>query len=143
MIMSYFAAHAGQRFSASAIADAEEIDLTLPTVSKLLKKLAEAGLLKGSRGVAGGYELAKSASTISVADIVTAIDGAPSITECSTHHDICDKACSTLKTNWQLINQRIHQVLEHVSLADMQLPYLGQQEQTIQFVERGVADVSR
>ena len=54
---------------------AERAGIELPTVSKLLKLLAGAGLVESRRGVNGGYRLARSASSISVLDIVAAIEG--------------------------------------------------------------------
>ena len=55
----------------SAQALAERAHLELPTVSKLLKQLAQAGLVVSARGINGGYRLARAPREITIADIVT------------------------------------------------------------------------
>src|SRR5437868_6650848 len=64
---------------------AEEARLPLPTVSKLLKELLHSGLLVSHRGFQGGYSLAKDPAEISLAEIVSALEGPIALTECSTH----------------------------------------------------------
>src|SRR5215471_17409204 len=65
--------------------------LPLPTVSKVLKQLLQSGLLISHRGTKGGYGLAKSPADISVAEIVTAMEGPIALTECSTDTTgLCD-----------------------------------------------------
>ncbi len=74
---------------ASASELAERAGIELPTVSKLLKQLATAGLVESRRGVNGGYRLAHAAGAISVLDIGTAIEGPIGMTECSLHEGSC------------------------------------------------------
>lgn len=90
------------------------------TVSKILKLLNEAGLVNSARGVNGGYRLARLPNTISVADIVTAIDGKPAMTECSQLASQCqhDSVCQ-LRSHWQLINGAVYDVLNSFSLVDL------------------------
>lgn len=61
---------------------AENAGLSLPMVSKILKRLARAGILTSFRGVRGGYDLARSADDISVADIVDALEGPIGLMPC-------------------------------------------------------------
>lgn len=107
----------------SAVDLTRETHVSLPTVSKLLKKLLEAGLVSSHRGASGGYTLSKPVNTISVANIIVAIDGPISITDCThpAHH--CDKApaCDT-KGNWQVVNRAIEAALQDVSLLAMCQP---------------------
>jgi FeS assembly SUF system regulator len=94
--------------------------LELPTVSKLLKQLAHAQLVESFRGVNGGYRLARTPERISIAEIVTAMEGPIGMTECSAHAGMCDHEphCG-VRVNWQRINQAIAAALAGVSLADM------------------------
>ena len=55
--------------------------LPLTTASKILKALCRQGLLVSTRGAEGGYTLARTADEISVADIVTALEGPITITQ--------------------------------------------------------------
>ena len=65
----------------SAQALAERARLELPTVSKLLKQLAQAGLVASTRGINGGYRLSRPPERITIADIVTAMEGPIGMTE--------------------------------------------------------------
>ncbi|SFN23736.1 SUF system Fe-S cluster assembly regulator [Dokdonella immobilis] len=104
--------------SAQQLADAARLEL--PTVSKLLKQLAHAGLVTSRRGVNGGYCLARPAAAISVADIVTAMEGPIGMTECSAHAGACDhESHCGIRVNWQRISQAVRNALQDVSLADM------------------------
>ena len=53
-----------------------------PTVAKVLKALAGAGLVSSQRGARGGYRLAQPLSDIDVARVIAAIDGPISLTAC-------------------------------------------------------------
>ena len=107
----------------SAQALAERARLEVPTVSKLLKQLAQAGLVASTRGINGGYRLALAPERITVAAIVTAIEGPIGMTECGAHAGLCDHEphCG-VRVNWQRINQAISDALASVTLADMAKP---------------------
>lgn len=95
--------------------------LAQPTVSKLLKALVHAGLVVSSRGVQGGYALARPAATITAAAILDALEGPVAITECSSSKGCCDlESYCRVGTAWQRINRSIRKALEGVSLADLQ-----------------------
>lgn len=102
---------------------AERARLETPTVSKLLKQLAQAGLVTSTRGINGGYRLAHAPQEISIADIVTAMEGPIGMTECSAHSGACghEPHCG-VRVNWQRINQAIATALAEVNLADMVKP---------------------
>ena len=104
----------------SAAGLAEQSGLELPTVAKLLKPLARAGLVSGFRGSAGGYRLARPADSISLIDIVKAIEGPLGVTECSGDHGSCEleQHCG-VRGNWRRINDVIAHTLRGMSLAQM------------------------
>ncbi|QHS11357.1 SUF system Fe-S cluster assembly regulator [Sinimarinibacterium sp. NLF-5-8] len=107
----------------NAVELAERSGIPAPTAAKLLKSLARAGLLQSLRGAHGGYRLAHPPSDISVADVITALEGPIAVTECATHHGGCslESDCGA-RSNWQLINHAIRHALESVSLAQMAAP---------------------
>ncbi len=121
VIMSYLALKPDCRLSASEVARATH--LSVPTVSKVLKLLQEFNLLSSERGSSGGYQLIRKAHEISVAEMITAVDGRPAITECGHGVNHCEResVCS-LKGNWQLINQAVYAVLADLRLSDMLKP---------------------
>jgi len=97
--------------------------LELPTVSKLLKQLGHAGLVESFRGVNGGYRLAHEPAQITIAQIVTAMEGPIGMTECSAQVGLCDhESHCGVRVNWQRINQAIAHALASVTLADMLKP---------------------
>lgn len=99
---------------------AERAHLELPTVSKLLKTLAQAGLVEGFRGSAGGYRLAKPPAQISLIQIVEAIEGPLGMTECSGEHSNCEHETRCgVRSKWLRINDVVANALRGVSLAEM------------------------
>jgi len=121
IILSYLALDAVKMASAPRIAS--DNYLALPTVSKILKILCEAKLLKSFRGTSGGYQLARSAKEITLADVVSALEGRPAVTECCSSTNFCalDSLCA-IKENWQFINKMILNTLAGVTLHDMIRP---------------------
>ena len=117
--------HCGENsdHSLSANEIAQKTQLNMPTVSKLLKKLLNAGLLTSQRGAQGGYQLALLPSAISIAAIISAIDGPIAITECAHGMKQCEweNHCMA-RTGWQLINQTVERALNKVFLTDMMQP---------------------
>ena len=105
----------------SAAELAQSTGIALPTTSKLLKSLAKHGLVTSTRGANGGYRLARAADDISAADIIDALEGPVSITECSASDSHCDieDVCNVGNT-WQRINVAIRMALQEVSLVDLQ-----------------------
>ncbi|HSM99926.1 MAG TPA: SUF system Fe-S cluster assembly regulator [Rudaea sp.] len=117
-VMAVLAAAPGRVHNAQELA--ERARLEAPTVSKLLKQLAQAGLVESFRGVNGGYRLAREPAQISIADIVTAMEGPIGMTECSAQAGLCDhESHCGVRVNWQRINDAIAGALAGVSLADM------------------------
>ena len=68
------------RLSVSDICEREAI--TAPFAYKILKKLQNAGIVQGYRGVHGGYALKKDPAELTLYDIYTAINSDMSIIEC-------------------------------------------------------------
>ena len=121
VIMTVLADAPARVHSAQELADKARLEL--PTVSKLLKQLAHAQLVESFRGVNGGYKLARAPERITIAAIVTAMDGPIGMTECSAHAGACgpEPHCG-VRVNWQRINSAIAQALGSVTLADMLKP---------------------
>ena len=118
VVMACLARHADEVLSAAQVG--EETRLEPPTVSKLLKQLARAGLVESFRGASGGYRLARAAQDISLAEIVEALDGPIGLTECSAGHVGCERrAFCSVAQDWQGVGATIDNALRAVSLADM------------------------
>jgi len=107
----------------AAIEISQVTGITLPTVSKILKLLVKAHVLTSVRGAKGGYLLARAPERITVATIIAALEGPIALTECNASHKNCDQATGCdIQGNWGLINQKVFNALDSVTLADMVMP---------------------
>ncbi len=123
VVMVYLAKRPETLCNARAIA--LNTHISVPMVSKLLKRLTAAGLLSSVRGVAGGYRLQRPAEQISVAQIIYALEDQRGLTECSLQHNECSlQGVCHIQGNWQLISHAIESALESVSLESLAKPSL-------------------
>ena len=119
MAMKHLATHTDAA-STSARAIAEEYNIPLELMAKVLQRLTRSGLLASHQGTRGGYTLSKAPASISVADIIQAIDGPLTVTACSTDDEQCEQFnhCNVRDPLWK-IKDRIIIALETVSLAEI------------------------
>lgn len=121
VILSFMARDKAQVHAAMEIAAVTGI--AVPTVSKILKLLVNADVLISTRGAKGGYALARIPEKISVATVISALEGPIALTECSISQQGCEQASGCdIRGNWNLINQTINNALESVTLADLIRP---------------------
>jgi FeS assembly SUF system regulator len=97
--------------------------LALPTVQKVLKKLANTGLVESARGSDGGYRLARPPEQISAAEILDALEGPFAITECSDDDSQCEleNECQ-VGSAWQKISKAIRAAMDEIKLSDLSNP---------------------
>lgn len=118
VLLAHLAANEGSVCSAADVATATGV--AVPTVSKLLKLLGRNGLVTSTRGANGGYRLAHDPSDISAADIIDALEGPVSITECSASDSQCEhEGVCSVGGAWQRVNVAIRRALDDVSLNDL------------------------
>ena len=105
---------------ASAADVAGRTHIALPTVSKLLKELQHAGLVRSVRGAHGGYQLTRPAADISAVDILDAVEGPVALTECASGTGNCGiEATCQVGHGWQRISLAIRRSLADVRLDDL------------------------
>ena len=89
--MVFLAAHQNARpVPLSEIAAAEAIPA--PFLERILARLRESGLVKATRGVSGGYQLARPPAAIAVGDVVSALEGPLSLVGCVPDDGGCARA---------------------------------------------------
>ncbi len=122
VVMSHFALHDRGLISTQQLS--ELTTLSVPTVSKILKSLVRQGLLESVRGVHGGYQLAKPATSITVAEIITAVDGPIALTDCADEHkgECGIESLCPVRDGWRRINSAIRHTLEEISLQELITP---------------------
>ncbi len=121
VLITEMAAEPKRVFSATELALVTSLEQ--PTVSKVLKILAKSGLIQSFRGAHGGYLIAGQPQHISVADVITAMEGPIGMTECSVHDGLCaQEAVCSLRSNWRRISSAIEMALADVTLEEMTRP---------------------
>ena len=119
VLLTLLAQEPSRLFTAPELA--AEAQLPLPMVSKILKILAREGVVQSHRGAKGGYNLGRPPEDISVAEVISTLEGPISITECidDTPGDCGYAASCPVRSNWNRINLAVRQALEQISLAEM------------------------
>jgi len=135
VILATLAGEPARVQTATALADRTRI--AAPTVSKLLKQLQRAGLVSSTRGLHGGYQLARPASEISAATILDALEGPLALTDCAAGHGFCgiEDSCRVGRA-WQRLNLAIRRSLHEVTLA--QLAGIGAEPMHLPALEREI-----
>lgn len=101
----------------AGVSDRQRISLSY--LEQLFGKLRRHGLVESVRGPGGGYHLGRAADSVSVADIILAVDEPIDATQCGGRencHD--DRRCMTHEL-WAGLNAHIFSFLRSVTLAQL------------------------
>ena len=102
---------------------ADELSLPLPIVSKVMKALARAKVLESHRGSKGGFNLTLRPRDLTVADMITVLEGPVALMQCSADPSECEHAGScTVQEPWGVINLAVENTLSTITLADLISP---------------------
>src|ERR1700730_14420677 len=121
MAMKHLADHAHEGTgSASAKDVADSFGIPPEALAKILQRLAKAGLLHSQHGTNGGYRLARAAHTLSVFEVIKAIDGLFFITSCVTFRGECGQSnrCN-IREPLRKVNDSIEAVLKRIKISHM------------------------
>jgi Rrf2 family protein len=110
--------------TAAQIASSQGISVSfLPSI---LRELKTAGIVRSSRGFAGGYRLDKPADQITIADIIRVVDGPLATVRGSPPENTSySDSALALQRVWIAVRKNLREILEHVTIADVaagQLP---------------------
>lgn len=93
--------------------------ISLSYLEQLFGRLRRHGLVESVRGPGGGYRLARPADTISVADVIEAVDEPIDATQCAGQENcLDDRRCMTHEL-WAGLNEHILAFLRSVSLGQL------------------------
>lgn len=99
---------------------AAEEGIPAPFLERILARLRESGLVKATRGVSGGYQLAREAGSIAVGDVVTALEGPLSLVGCVPDDGACVRADSCAsRVVWRRLDTAITGALNSITLEDL------------------------
>jgi Rrf2 family transcriptional regulator, cysteine metabolism repressor len=118
--------HGGGPVSLAEVADSEELPLSY--LEQLIARLRKAELVTSTRGAHGGYELSRAPESITMAEVVRALEGTLVPMQCLTdpvttrvlcnHLLDADESCAT-KLLWTRVHGSINRALEQTTLAEL------------------------
>jgi len=128
--LAFLAEHPGRTASARQIAD--ERALPAPLLMNILKDLHHGGIVRSSRGTKGGYQLAVDPASVSLHEMIIALEGPVRLIECAPddcRHETDEEAqecrvsgrCA-VQAPLQALHHRLVRFLQDVTLADVILP---------------------
>ena len=89
-------------------------------LENILTELRRAGIIRTRRGAEGGYQLARPADAISVADVLRAVEGPLAAVQGIRPDELSyGGAAERLPEVWVALRASLRDVLEHVTLADV------------------------
>lgn len=98
-----------------------------PTVAKVLKILAQGGLVEGQRGARGGYRLLRPLSTLPISEVIVAVDGPIALTACvDGGFGLCEaESICPVRGRWDPVNAAIRDALSSITVAELAAPPSG------------------
>lgn len=123
MAIQYIASCRGRVVSAKEIA--EKYDISFEFVSKALQALMRRKFIASQQGATGGYVMLRDPHTLSVAEVLEAVEGKQRLVECCGEQG--EGACSmhgrcTIRTPMAIIQRRLDAVLQSMTVAQMACP---------------------
>ena len=97
--------------------------LPLPYLEQLVGPLRRAGLVSGTRGLHGGYHLAREAREITVGQVLRVLEGPVSLVDCTADdyaHGACSRETACFSSAlWQRIKVSVDAILDGTTLYDL------------------------
>jgi len=104
---------------------AEKFQLSRAFVANILKELGAKGYVTSTRGVKGGYVLARASTAVTLAELLEALEEGFKLTVCNDHapEGNCEvEHICPVKQPMTEIHRRLMEVLQGITLADVFLP---------------------
>ena len=89
-------------------------------LAKIFQRLSKAGLLRSSRGSKGGFSLGKPAGSITMREVIEAIDGPIALNRCLRREGECaeEELCPIYQV-WSKAQQQLLEILDSTTLEDL------------------------
>ena len=119
MAIHYIAVH-DQLGAVSAKRIADEFRIPPELLAKIMQRLAKQGLIASQNGPKGGYVLARRAVSITVGEVIRALEGPIHIVECYEDASECPQMerCN-LRRPMQKVQAAISHMLDTMTLAEL------------------------
>ena len=103
-----------------ALADiAQRQGISLSYLEQLFSRLRKRTLVSSVRGPGGGYNLARRASDIHIAEVIAAVDENVDTTRCGGAHNCQNEGPCLTHDLWHDLSTRIYDYLNRISLQDL------------------------
>jgi Rrf2 family transcriptional regulator, iron-sulfur cluster assembly transcription factor len=119
----------------AAISERQRISLSY--LEQLFGKLRRHNLVTSVRGPGGGYNLARPAGELTVAEIVSAVDEPLDATQCGGKENCLDERRCMTHDLWATLNEKMHDYLSSVTLGDLVAHHNGKQVAVIKHHKPG------
>ena len=92
-------------------------DISLSYLEQIFSRLRRGGLVLSTRGPGGGYRLSRDATSISVAQVVDAVDENVEYTRCKGREDCQNQQRCLTHDLWASLSAHVRSFLDEVTLA--------------------------
>lgn len=117
--MLHIAAQPPERY-VLALEMGEQLAIPGMYLSKILGQLSRHGLLESRRGRKGGFKLARDPASVTVYDVLLAVEQSDRFERCLLGFDTCDDATPCLMhKNWKRVKVQILDLFKNTTLADL------------------------
>lgn len=115
----------GEFVSVREVCDRHPIPRRL--VAEVLKDLGRAGLVESQRGASGGYCLTRAAEDVTLGEVISALEGAPSLTSCASNELASGGDCEVepscpIRSPMHTVRQHLWGLLEQTTLRSLTHP---------------------
>ena len=98
---------------------AENQNISLSYLEQLFSQLRQAGLVVGLRGPGGGYKLAHPAESITVAQVVHAVNESVDATQCGGMKNCSGGQRCLTHSLWDKLSKRLFEFLDNITLGEL------------------------
>ena len=122
------------------IADRE--GLSVANAGKLMWILSKAGLVQSTRGIKGGYSLARPASQIHLNQVIRVLEGEPAESHCKSYAGVLDACVHTGDCGIRPVIVGLHEIVEN-ALSQITLAHLVGSESSVDAMFHSIQGIHR
>lgn len=109
----------GDKHPVSILKILEFEDISKKYLEQIFTQLRHKNVITGSRGVGGGYMLARNPEEISLKEIVNTMDGPMKAEDCGAENDCKNFSSCAVNWLWAGLERACDSYLEKITIADM------------------------
>jgi Rrf2 family protein len=102
----------------SEIAEATQVPVAF--LAKIFQSFAKLGIVSSSRGTGGGFTMGRSPESITLREVVEAVEGPILPNRCLLGGAACDRTAEcAVHPVWRKVQVQVEQILESVTIAEL------------------------